>query len=125
ADGAALSRRRAGGRALPELSRALRAAGAGRRAGGVPRAHPRRGAGADRVGVVAAPLLACFREMSSQPTADSSLFDFVRRTPLVFAPPLNCWLKLESLQATGSFKLRGAALKLSRMSAAERARGVV
>jgi len=52
-------------------------------------------------------------------------FDFVRTTPLVFAPPLNCWLKLESLQATGSFKLRGAALKLSRMDAAARARGVV
>jgi threonine dehydratase len=51
--------------------------------------------------------------------------DFVRKTPLVFAPPLNCWLKLESLQATGSFKLRGAALKLSRMDAAARARGVV
>ena len=51
--------------------------------------------------------------------------DFVRKTPLVFAPPLNCWLKLESLQATGSFKLRGAALKLSRMSESERARGVV
>jgi threonine dehydratase len=39
----------------------------------------------------------------------------VRRTPLVFAPPLGCWLKLESLQATGSFKLRGAAVKLSRL----------
>jgi threonine dehydratase len=52
-------------------------------------------------------------------------FDFVRKTPLVFAPPLNCWLKLESLQATGSFKVRGAALKLSRMSADARARGVV
>lgn len=52
-------------------------------------------------------------------------FDFVRKTPLVFAPPLNCWLKLESLQATGSFKVRGAAVKLSRMSAASRARGVV
>jgi threonine dehydratase len=52
-------------------------------------------------------------------------FDFVRKTPLVFAPPLNCWLKLESLQATGSFKLRGAALKLSRMPADERARGVI
>ena len=39
----------------------------------------------------------------------------VRRTPLVFAPPLGCWLKLESLQATGSFKLRGAATKLARL----------
>ncbi|HEX9103774.1 MAG TPA: pyridoxal-phosphate dependent enzyme, partial [Polyangia bacterium] len=51
--------------------------------------------------------------------------DFVRKTPLVFAPPLNCWLKLESLQATGSFKVRGAALKLSGMTPEERARGVV
>jgi threonine dehydratase len=39
----------------------------------------------------------------------------VRQTPLVFAPPLGCWLKLESLQATGSFKLRGAAVKLARL----------
>ncbi len=38
-----------------------------------------------------------------------------RRTPLVFAQPLGCWLKLESLQATGSFKLRGAAVKLARL----------
>lgn len=51
--------------------------------------------------------------------------DFVRKTPLVFAPPLNCWLKLESLQATGSFKLRGAATKLVRMPAELRARGIV
>jgi threonine dehydratase len=51
--------------------------------------------------------------------------DFVRTTPLVFAPPLRVWLKLESLQLTGSFKLRGAALKLSRMAPAARARGVV
>jgi threonine dehydratase len=48
-----------------------------------------------------------------------------RQTPLVFATPLGCWLKLESLQATGSFKLRGAAVKLARLSAEERARGVV
>jgi threonine dehydratase len=67
--------------------------------------------------------------MSSQPTADSSPFDFVRRTPLVFAPALNCWLKLESLQATSSFKLRGAAVKMSRLIASApgetRTRGVV
>jgi threonine dehydratase len=58
-------------------------------------------------------------------TPPSPSFDFVRKTPLVFAPPLNCWLKLESLQATGSFKVRGAALKLSRMDPAARARGIV
>jgi threonine dehydratase len=48
-----------------------------------------------------------------------------RRTPLVFAPPLGCFLKLESLQPTGAFKLRGAAVKLARLDAAARARGVV
>jgi threonine dehydratase len=51
--------------------------------------------------------------------------DFVRRTPLVFAPALNAWLKLESLQLTGSFKLRGAALRLQRLDGDARARGVV
>lgn len=34
-------------------------------------------------------------------------------------------LKLENLQRTGSFKIRGAAYRLSRLTAAERARGVV
>ncbi|HEY7953869.1 MAG TPA: pyridoxal-phosphate dependent enzyme [Polyangia bacterium] len=48
-----------------------------------------------------------------------------RVTPLLYAPPLGCYLKLESLQATGSFKLRGAAVALSRLSPEERARGVV
>ena len=51
--------------------------------------------------------------------------EFVRVTPLLFAPPLRVWLKLESLQVTSSFKVRGAALKLSRMSPDVRARGVV
>jgi threonine dehydratase len=40
-----------------------------------------------------------------------------RHTPLIFVPPLGAWLKLESLQATGSFKLRGAAVKLARLGA--------
>jgi threonine dehydratase len=44
-----------------------------------------------------------------------------RETPLVFASSLGCWLKLESLQSTGSFKLRGAALKLSRVRPGTRA----
>ncbi|HLT83293.1 MAG TPA: pyridoxal-phosphate dependent enzyme, partial [Phototrophicaceae bacterium] len=34
-------------------------------------------------------------------------------------------LKCENLQRTGSFKLRGAAVRLSRLTAAEKARGVV
>jgi threonine dehydratase len=36
-----------------------------------------------------------------------------------------CWLKLENLQMTGSFKERGARNKLMTLSEAERARGVV
>lgn len=35
----------------------------------------------------------------------------VRETPLVWCA-LGCWLKLESLQRTGSFKLRGATAAL-------------
>jgi threonine dehydratase len=48
----------------------------------------------------------------------------LRVTPLVPAPALgrrtgaNIWLKLESLQRTGSFKLRGAAARLAAMSLA-------
>ena len=47
----------------------------------------------------------------------------VWRTPVVRAS--DAWLKLESLQQTGSFKLRGAANRLLKLTAAERARGVV
>ncbi len=35
------------------------------------------------------------------------------------------WLKLENLQPTGSFKIRGALNRLSQLSAAEKARGIV
>jgi len=41
---------------------------------------------------------------------------------LVQAP---VWLKCENLQRAGSFKVRGAYLRLSRMTNEERARGVV
>jgi threonine dehydratase len=55
--------------------------------------------------------------------------DVVRRlcrvTPLVFAPPLGCYLKLESLQRTGSFKIRGAALKLARLPMLDRVAGII
>ena len=49
------------------------------------------------------------------------------RTALVPAAPLgpNVWLKLESEQKTGSFKVRGALARLAALSAAERERGVV
>ena len=55
----------------------------------------------------------------------------IYRTPLVpssrLAEPLgtNVFLKLESLQVTGSFKIRGAANKLSVLDEKERQRGVI
>ena len=54
-----------------------------------------------------------------------------RRTPLIRSAGLServgaaVYLKLESLQETGSFKIRGAANKLLSLTADERARGVV
>ncbi|MCZ6792756.1 MAG: pyridoxal-phosphate dependent enzyme [Planctomycetota bacterium] len=54
----------------------------------------------------------------------------VRHTPLEESPELSerlgvpVWLKLEFLQTTGSFKLRGAWFRLSRLTAGERQRGV-
>jgi threonine dehydratase len=55
----------------------------------------------------------------------------VLRTPLVASPALSdrvgseVYLKLESLQKTGSFKVRGAFNKLLSLSAEERGRGVI
>lgn len=55
----------------------------------------------------------------------------VRRTPLEPSPDLSAhlevpvWLKLESLQLTGSFKIRGAWFALSRLTAAQRRTGVL
>lgn len=46
-----------------------------------------------------------------------------RRGPTASASGV--WLKLESLQRTGSFKIRGGANRLLKLTAAERARGVV
>jgi len=60
------------------------------------------------------------------------ILSLVRRTPVVRLPGSRAdeaaghiALKLESLQRTGSFKLRGAAAKLAGLSAEDRARGVV
>jgi threonine dehydratase len=53
------------------------------------------------------------------------------RTPLIPSDPLSehanapCWLKPENLQRGGAFKFRGAYTFLSRLSAEERARGVI
>ena len=55
----------------------------------------------------------------------------VRRTPLEYSPSLSqrlgvaVYLKLESQQITGSFKLRGASNAVAQLSAEEKARGVV
>jgi threonine dehydratase len=55
----------------------------------------------------------------------------IRQTPLEFSPWFSeatgaqVWLKLENLQVTGSFKLRGAFNKLLAMTEVERARGGV
>jgi threonine dehydratase len=55
----------------------------------------------------------------------------VSETACVFSPRLSeltgahCFLKLENLQTTGSFKERGAANLLLQLDAAERARGVI
>src|SRR4051794_24982406 len=54
-----------------------------------------------------------------------------RETPVLPAKRLSrqvggqIWLKLENLQVTGSFKVRGAVNRLSQMNATERAAGVV
>ncbi|MGB6214263.1 hydroxyectoine utilization dehydratase EutB [Pseudomonas mandelii] len=55
----------------------------------------------------------------------------VRRTPMEYSPSLSqrlgvaVFLKLESLQLTGSFKLRGASNALAQLDVEQKARGVV
>ncbi|WP_018653062.1 threonine ammonia-lyase [Actinomadura flavalba] len=64
-------------------------------------------------------------------TAQELLDDVVIRTPLLYNRALSemiggpVYLKCENLQRTGSFKIRGAYLRIARLSDAERARGVV
>ena len=62
-------------------------------------------------------------------SAENLLRTVVRKTDLVYAPRLcpgvDLYLKTENLQTTGSFKLRGAYYKISRLSQAERERGVI
>lgn len=63
--------------------------------------------------------------------ANRRIAGLIRRTPLFHSAELSeraggpVYLKLESLQQTGSFKIRGAANKLLSLTAAERARGVI
>jgi threonine dehydratase len=57
------------------------------------------------------------------------LKDVVRRTDVIYAPKLvkgvDLYLKTENLQTTGSFKVRGAYYKMSRLSNEDKAKGVV
>ncbi len=52
-----------------------------------------------------------------------------RKTDIIFAPKLSSnsqvWLKTENLQVTGSFKVRGAYYKISKLSEEELKRGVI
>jgi len=59
--------------------------------------------------------------------ARARIAGLVRHTPLELSPALgaNVHLKLENLQQTGSFKLRGALSRILAMSDEEKARGVV
>lgn len=58
-----------------------------------------------------------------------TLKDAVRKTDLILAPALSkgnqIYLKTENLQMTGSFKVRGAYYKISRLSEEERGRGII
>lgn len=63
--------------------------------------------------------------------AANRIAPYIRQTPLEHSPFLSeqtgasVWLKLENLQITGSFKLRGAFNKLLALTSDERARGAV
>ncbi|MBQ4309966.1 MAG: threonine ammonia-lyase, partial [Oscillospiraceae bacterium] len=61
--------------------------------------------------------------------AAHKLKEVARRTDLIYAPKIrtDCrvYLKTENLQVTGSFKVRGAYYKMSQLSDAEKAHGVV
>ena len=64
-------------------------------------------------------------------TAAQFLEGRVRRTPVEYSDTLSkilkapVWLKLESMQLTGSFKIRGALFRLSKLTPDERRDGVV
>ena len=61
--------------------------------------------------------------------ASRVLGDVVRQTDMIHAPKLypnaNIYLKTENLQVTGSFKIRGSYYKISRLTDAEKAKGVI
>lgn len=57
------------------------------------------------------------------------LKDIIRKTDMIHAPKINpdcqVYLKTENLQVTGSFKVRGAAYKISQLSDEEKQKGVI
>lgn len=61
--------------------------------------------------------------------ASYALKGVIRKTDVIHAPKLcrdaDIYLKTENLQVTGSFKVRGAYYKISRLSEEEKARGVI
>ncbi len=63
--------------------------------------------------------------------AHKRIRDHVVQTPLVYSDKMSetrgadVWMKMESLQSTGSFKIRGATNRLLALTPAERARGVI
>jgi threonine dehydratase len=63
--------------------------------------------------------------------ARQTLKNYLPPSPLLYnswlSEAMGCdvWLKLENMQPIGSFKIRGATYKISRLSAAERKRGVI
>ncbi len=63
--------------------------------------------------------------------AQDNIKDYIHKTPLVYSNSistmtgLEVYIKLENLQKTGSFKIRGATNKIFRLSEDERKRGVV
>ena len=62
-------------------------------------------------------------------TASNALKGVIRKTDVIYAPQLcpgvDLYLKTENLQVTGSFKVRGAYYKMSRLSDEEKKRGVI
>ena len=61
--------------------------------------------------------------------ASFALKDVARKTDLIYSPHFSngneVYLKTENLQVTGSFKLRGAYFKISRLSEEEKAAGII
>jgi threonine dehydratase len=64
-------------------------------------------------------------ELADIREAAEGLRGVAMRTPLVRVEDLGVWLKLESLQPIGAFKIRGAYHAISRLPSAVRRRGVI